>query len=245
MPRSRNHPAIHTEMNMTNRTAFTLIELLVVIAIIAILASMLLPALSKAKSAAQGIKCTGNVKQLQLAWLLYADDNDSKLVSNNSWCYGDFQKNPTDKTNLTLLRNGLLWSYTGAEDIYKCPGDKTVNVRSYSMNNHMSGGSFDGKLALEEGIIFWVFRKLTEIRKPSQFFVFIDEDKASINDRLFRVDMSAPRTMDKPAAYHNGGGRLSFADGHAKARRWVGPQKKELQAKDILWLKEHTSERRY
>jgi prepilin-type N-terminal cleavage/methylation domain-containing protein/prepilin-type processing-associated H-X9-DG protein len=233
---------------MHSRRAFTLIELLVVIAIIAILAAMLLPALSKAKQKAQGIKCLNNVKQLQLAWQLYADDNADAIPpsgtgspgTNQSWCAGNFMVNPPDKTDFNLVKNSLLGRYSGGTGIYKCPGDITDNVRSYSenwaMNNDDSAGNYPAN--------FMLFRKVTSMPTPGQYFVFIDESSDTIDNAHFKIDLDttySSTVLDNPAAYHGTSGNTSFADGHAAAHRWRAKPVADINP-DGIWLMQHGSQ---
>jgi prepilin-type N-terminal cleavage/methylation domain-containing protein/prepilin-type processing-associated H-X9-DG protein len=136
---------------MKRPQAFTLIELLVVIAIIAILASLLLSALSQAKEKAQAISCRNNLRQLSLAWLMYAHDYNDRLALNSleaidgkdptrpNWAAGimSFEgdnffptDNHRDSTNTWKLlhASGGIGPYTPNADVFRCPSDRSYII---------------------------------------------------------------------------------------------------------------------
>jgi len=250
---------------------FTLIELLVVIAIIAILAAMLLPALGKAKQKAYGISCINNLRQMQIAQVLYADDNGDRLVASEAipdpkytWAAGDLRQ-PLEATNEAYTVGALLGPYTKSAKVYKCPADKTMvgglpRARSQSMNIFFGGRWRDGTPASTRvnTTTHYFFNKAATVIRPSSLWVLWDESPGTIDDCYGVVDVSAAYRSSKilvnsPASYHNRAGGLSFADGHAEIKRWSGPGVFEKNGsgevgklntfgdKDYDWLAERTT----
>jgi prepilin-type N-terminal cleavage/methylation domain-containing protein/prepilin-type processing-associated H-X9-DG protein len=217
------------------RQGFTLIELLVVIAIIAILASMLLPALSKAKAKAHQIACLSNYRQLQICWLLYVDDFDDNLPPNatsssggregwvataQTWIAG----NAYTDTTTTNIERGVLFPYNRSAKIYKCPADRSTvrdqgkipRVRSVSMSAYMND------TPVPTDTTSW--HKLSQVKDPppAKASVFIDEHAGSIENARFVITQPGVWSwVDHPASRHMNGGVFSFADGHAELWRWL------------------------
>ncbi len=251
------------------RVGFTLIELLVVIGVIGVLASMLLPALSRPKEKAQGVACLNNMKQLQLAWQTYADDNLDMIPALHSWVTGimTYDNNP-DNTNIVKLLDAIpggLGPNVKAARIYKCPADKSwveidgqrfSRVRSYSMSAFM--GEECG--CMEDHFKVRFYSKTTDIRDPppSDVIVFVDEFEDSIRTGIFlpflpRCDCSFWEAL--PGSRHNRACVFSFADGHVGFKKWSDPRTVKIPQRkihqeeyagdnsDFAWVRAHSTAR--
>jgi len=207
--------------------AFTLIELLVVIAIIAILLAILMPALNIAKDQARRIHCISNVKSLTLAWLLYKDDNDDKLVGglpqrqSDAWMLGPRGNHPDPLEQAKEgLRQGKLFEYTKRVEIYECPSDerrKRPNHRAYG--SYSVAGGMNGEEKEWNNRALYTY---AEIELPATKLVFVEEiDPRGWNMGSWVMNPEGTSWIDPLANWHSKSkGVMSYADGHAIIHTW-------------------------
>jgi len=230
---------------MYKRKGFTLIELLVVIAIIAILMGVIMPALQIARKKAAGIVCSSRQKQLILAWIMYADDNNDKLVnsdtymSNNRTTY--WVEPPQDENgrqvqqvaNMTLadrkrgIMNGALFSYLKSVDFYNCPSDnrkkKPENTAACAFRSYsIVSGLNSGWASPGGGADHIAYTNRSDIKKAANALVFVEEAETEqgYNHHSWALWVQRPEFYDPLAVFHGESCTLGFADGHAESYRF-------------------------
>lgn len=223
---------------MSRNTAFTLIELLVVIAVIAVLMAILMPALNRAREQGKRAACLNNVKQMALAWNVYADDFEGKIVNGNTalgtfnrdeacWVYWP-GRTATEKDRLDGIRRGLLFPYCPSPKLYKCPTGIRGELVTYAIPDSMNG------YYAIQGATEQIKTLRTQIRNLSEQIVFLDEGRLSPASWTIWYDQE--RWWDQITARHGDGTNFSFADGHSEYWKWNDPRTLEVAKSDYdVW----------
>jgi prepilin-type N-terminal cleavage/methylation domain-containing protein/prepilin-type processing-associated H-X9-DG protein len=224
---------------MYKRTGFTLIELLVVIAIIAVLMAILMPALQIAKKKAAGIVCSSRQKQLILVWIMYADDNNDKLVNSDTrmsnaqtryWVEPpqDENGNQVQVGTMTLadrkrgIMKGGLFPYIKSIDFYHCPSDDRKRNRETSADCAFRSYSITSGLNSNTAPDHVAYKNRSDIKSAANALVFVEEaeKEQGFNHESWALWVQKPVFYDPLAVFHGDSCTLGYADGHAQSYRF-------------------------
>jgi prepilin-type N-terminal cleavage/methylation domain-containing protein/prepilin-type processing-associated H-X9-DG protein len=229
-----------TRTTKRRQKGFTLIELLVVIAIIAILMAILMPALKRAREQGKRAACLNNLKELTLAWIMYADNNDDRLVNGDtgeysihnheaSWVLKDWASGMTLQQKLDAIMNGALYPYTQTPKLYKCQtvgfgvgynlGTQSTEIlRTYSVADAMNCKDWPDMKAV-------MIKKRLDIKEPASRMVFLDDGGTNLSALGgWTVYTNQAKWWDPPPVRHGDGSNFSFADGHSDYHKWKDPR---------------------
>lgn len=237
---------------MYNRKGFTLIELLVVIAIIAILLAILMPALNRVKEQGKRAGCLANLKQLQLSWGMYADENDDRIVNGEAygggdgtapiptsgihqgeqWWTGDDVGDFWNGINLAqpvqerAIKAGALFSYCKNVKLYRCPTGVRGEMRTYTITDAMNGlrrdGTYSGNVGKRVDRTVLWVKRRGEISVPGPANRIVFLDEGRITPDSYATHYVNERWWDPPFVRHGDGTNVSFADGHADYWKYMG-----------------------
>jgi len=228
---SADDAARSVRAGVQNRAAFTLVELLAVLATVALLAVLMLPALAATKSNSKLFLCMNNLKQLALAWTMYADDNNDMLVGLSTYPLSPVNWRTQSSDVVVLLLpptwtpqqkviykvqmgykqpspafNGPLWRYAPNTDVLHCPGDPfcTLSGTAFRWDSYSGVNGLNGETKP-------YLTKRTQVIHPSERFIWVEaadgrgENIGSwsmVTNGSPVLGYSNAMFSDTPAAYH-------------------------------------------